>query len=489
MNALNKYLTFLIAAEMLISPLIAEEKRILKSNMTLIYKSSNKASTLSEIFTKGIYYGRFRVNSFIWDWKKKYFDKTKDNWALGVGGSLIFKSAYLHGIGFTIGFYTSQNPWHMDKDEVIYVKSGKDTFSRYKVKNGGGFGITSLAQSYLEYKNKKTAFKIGRQIFESLLTKSNDTKMIPNTFEGVSLISRYVSHTTFKIAYLTKQKLRDHIKFHDVITFKDKNGDGWANNDDAAVHKGLTYQKLEKNGKKTDNSLIIFEILNNSIDNLKIMINYTGIPYLFHILTGEAHYKMCFKNDMGIIPGLRYLVQFDDGAGKIGGANLKADSLGYKDPNSLDSFLLAARVDIKKGPWMIRVGYSKVADKGDIVTPWRGFPTGGFTRAMGQYNWYAGTKTYMLKGVYDFGKAGISDGLKVSLRYALEDFDDKKPGVQADSRVLNFDVFKKFKSFPGLYAKIRMGIVKGDGNTKDMRGNLKRDPSYQEYRFELNYLF
>ena len=113
----------------------------------------------------------------------------------------------------------------MDKDEVKFVKAGKDTFSRYKVKKDGTFGMTVLAQAYLEYKRNKTSLKVGRQIFESMLTKSNDTKMIPNTFEGYSLTSRYFNGTTIKLAYFLKQKLRDHTSFHDVITFKDASGE------------------------------------------------------------------------------------------------------------------------------------------------------------------------------------------------------------------------------------------------------------------------
>jgi len=43
------------------------------------------------------------------------------------------------------------------------------------------------------------------------------------------------------------------------------------------------------------------------------------------------------------------------------------------------------------------LGYSKIADKADFTTPWRAFPTGGYTRAMGQTNWYANTSSYLLR--------------------------------------------------------------------------------------------
>ena len=477
----------------------AKEKRVLKGNMTLKYNVlPRSAKTLEEIFTKGKFYGRLRVNTFKFDWDKEYPNKTKDNWAVGIGGSLIFKSAYFKGFGATFGLYTTQNPWHMDAKDVKFVKAGKDTFSRYKVITGDGFGMTVLSQAYIEYKRDETSLKIGRQIFESFLTKSNDTKMIPNTFEGYSLTTKYFPKTTIKAAYFTKQKLRDHKNFHDVITFGiDKNSNGvidgseekWANNDDSAVHQGLSYINLKNAGKGTHNNLIVFEAANNSIDNLRLKANYTGVPELLHSLTGEIYYTIK-RGDLKIIPGIRYMRQFDDGAGAIGGANLKCKTDGYKDPNSLDSWLFATRVDIKSsGLWKFRVGYSKIADKGDIVAPWRGFPTGGYTRAMGQYNWYANTKTYMVRFDYDFDKARIVSGLKGFIRYAVQDFDDKKPGVQADSNIVHIDLIEKFTSFPGLYAKLRLGFVAGDDNTIDINGNRKNDPSYNEYRLEINYLF
>ena len=496
MKGLKLSLAALLAMGVCQGVAFAKEKRTLKGNMTLKYNVlPGNAESLSEMFTKGEWYGRLRFNSFLWDWDKEYPGKTKDNWAIGIGGSLIYKTAYFNGFGATVGLYTSQNPWHMDKDEVKFVKAGKDTFSRYKVKHSGHFGLNSVAQAYLEYKGSKNSFKVGRQIFESLLTKSNDTKMIPNTFEGYTLTSNYFPKTTIKLAYLTRQKLRDHEDFHDVLTFKDASGDSWGNNDDSAVNKVLNFQNFVAAGKDTHHDLIVAEVSNKSIPNLKWLLNYTTVPDVVALGSVEAHYKIPL-GDYALIPGIRYIKQWDRGADDIGRlgkpvANLKGKGDGYKDPYSVDSHLFAARIDLKAKNkiWWARIGYSKVADKADIIAPWRGFPTGGFTRAMAQYNWYANTKTWMVRGVVNFDRAGLVSGLKASLRYAIQDFDDKKPGVQADSKIVHLDLVEKVKSIPGLYVKFRMGLVNGDDNIHDINGKLKKDPSYNEYRFEINYLF
>jgi len=53
------------------------------------------------------------------------------------------------------------------------------------------------------------------------MTKSNDIKMIPNTFEGVTVHSEFIPKYNLKAAFLTKQKLRDHTHFHHVFAYDD----------------------------------------------------------------------------------------------------------------------------------------------------------------------------------------------------------------------------------------------------------------------------
>ncbi|WP_456453356.1 OprD family outer membrane porin [Hydrogenimonas sp.] len=477
-------------------------KRTLKPNRMLVYNTlPSEVDSLKDMLTQGEFYGRLRLNTFKWDWKEET-RATKDNWSAGMGASLTYKSAYFHGVGFTIDGYTSQNPWHMDKEDIKFLKAGKDVLSRYNVYNDGDYHMNVLAQLYLEYKFAKSSFKFGRQKFESFLTKSNDTKMIPNTFEGYTLTSKYFDKTTIKLAYLTKQKLRDHTRFHDVVTFKNADGESWANNDDAGVHRGLRYDYFEAAGEDVDHDLMIVEVRNKSIPNLKVMLNYTAVPDVLYDLTAEAHYT--FKaGDFKIVPGMRYMAQFDDGGGKVGDAALKGllspyaatgtQEGGYSDPHSLDGWLFAARIDLKSSaPWKLRLGYSHIGDEADIVAPWRGFPTGGFTRAMGQYNWTANTDTWMLRGDYDFGKAGLVDGLKAMFRFAVQDYDQdkyvlvdgKKVALQfTDRNVLHLDAIYKIKALPGLEARVRMAFVDADERFDGI------DPSYNEYRFEMNYLF
>ena len=485
----------LYANETVASP----KKRVLQGNMTETYLQFPKeVESFGALFSEGTFYGRLRFASFGFLWGEELnlpngVPVRKDHAIAALGGSLIYKSAYLYGFGFTVAGYTSQARGTLSSDEAYLYKGGKDLLSRYDALTRGKESMTVFAQSYLEYHRSKSYLKAGRMIFESFLTASNDSKMIPNTFQGVTFESTDIPDTLFKAAYLNKQKLRDHTTFHSVLARANAvDGDPYrvyTGNDDSAMHAGLTKSKLDALG--INDRLMILDVRNHSIENLVVRANYTAVPDLVSSAMIEGGYEFNLL-DFDIVPALRYMQQFDNGAGAIGGANLKMLTAGYSDPDSLDSWLVGAKVDVTRDVWKVRLGYTQVADKGDIVAPWRGFPTGGYTRAMGQYNWYANTKSYMLRADVDLDAAGLLSGTEAFVRYVIQDFDDNKAGVQADSNVLTFDILKEFTAYPGLYMKLRLAHVKGDHDTvTEVNGTpiVKPDSSYDAARFEINYLF
>ena len=485
-------------------PIVLEKadkpKRTLNGNMTLNYNVlPGSVDNIHDLFSEGVFYGRLRTNTFYWEWSDTSPANGLSNAAdknMGIGGSLIYKSAVLNGFSFTAGYYGSLNPefWRPDDLDAGKAKSGKDTFSRYKVKQTGSYGIAALGQAYLEYNNKTVNVKAGRQLFESVFTKSNDTKMIPNTFDGISVGVKVAEKTKARLAWFGKQKLRDHENAHDVITFKDGNGESWNNNDDAGKHRGLNYNNFIAAGKSPDNNMYLADIRTKYIKNLDATASYLQIPGVLKDFVIEAHYKIPVS-DTGwtVRPGIRHFIQMDDGGGAIAGdtsalnEKVSATAHGYSAgvANSLATNLFNARLDLlmpkKKG--FFRLGYSKVADEADIIAPWRGFPTGGFTRAMAQYNWFANTETIMIRAVYKFNPTW-----KASIRYAMQDFDDNKDFVPSDSNVIHIDTWTNIT--PDLQMRMRYGKVMADANTLKLNaGGVKRDWSYDEFRLEFNYMF
>jgi len=483
-------------------PVLAPKtKRTLNGNMTLNYNVlPGSVDTLYHLFSGGIFYGRVRSNTFYWHWEAEGAPNKapKD---MGVGGSLIYKSAILNHFSFTAAYYGSLNPafWRPPVADAQFAKAGKDTFSRYKVKTGGGFGLYTFGETYLEYGDGTYDIRAGRQLFESVFTKSNDTKMVPNTFDGVSGALKIMPRTTARVAWFGWQKLRDHVDHHDVITFggddPDNEWNKWRGNDDAGGHKGLKYEKFVAAGKDPHHNMFLADFSSRDVDNLKFVASYLQIPGVVRDGVVEAHYKIPVSDTgWAVRPGIRYFWQGDDGGGEIAGYTnlLGKEALGYSKgvAGSLDANLLNVRIDTlmpdKKG--FFRFGYSKVADKADIVAPWRGFPTGGFTRAMAQYNWFANTETWMIRAVYKFNSIW-----KASIRYALENYDDNKDYVLSDGKIIHIDTWTNITE--DLQMRMRYGHAIAKDDTEQIHlstpadTKYKIDWSYDEFRLEFNYLF
>jgi hypothetical protein len=480
-------------------------KRVIKGNSTPEYLVlPQPVDNFRDAFVKGMYYGRLRSNLFYY-----YYDeenegaKQKDNRSFGLGGSLIYKTAPLNGFSATAGLYTSQNPIegiNMDKEDAVkFAKSGKDAFSREKLYDDGDYdghwGMTTLAEAFLEYQDFGFDVKFGRQIYESFLTNSNDSKMIPNTFEGLSVGNTSIPATTVSAAYLTKQKLRDHEEFHDVIAYG-TSLEIWDGNDDSGAHKGLTKTKL--NEEDIDSELLVLGLTNKGIKDLTLDAAATVVPDLFWSGMIEANYQISLAEGWSLTPGLRYMQQFDDGAGKIGGAALSGtlanhagEYKGYEDADSVDGSMWGGRLVLKKGAGSLSAAYTSIADEADLIAPWRGFPTGGYTRDIAQVNWEANTDSWMVKYDYDFDKAGLVWGLKASLDYVIMNYDEIKEELggftKTDARQIHLDLWQDIPHAPGLRAVVRIAQYSADDRKHASYYGV--DPSYWEWRFGLDYLF
>lgn len=470
------------------------EDRDLKGNNQVEYtKAPGAVNSIGEMFTKGEVYGRLRSNAFWYDYENEKAFTTDDNNQWGLGGSVVYKTGFFNGFGATIGFYgsvpmVSESTIENASGTTINVgKSGKDTYHTRADGSEGGMGV--FAEAYGEYKNGKTDVKVGRQIVDSILISSNDTKMIPNTFTAAVVENKDIPNTRVSAGYIMSQKLRDHQSFHSVVAYEKYN-----ENDDAGAHKGLTVARINAAGADVNPEMILLTATNKSIPNLKLDGEYVGINGFFNTVIAEANYQIKLTDAWTLTPGIRYLRQMDDGAGKIGGASLagtvtkaNAASKGYSTGDNADASMWAARLVAANGPLELQVGYSKIADDADIIAPWRGFPTGGYTRSMAQVDWIANTKSWAVKATYDFDKAGLVPGMKVSADYEDMNFDDDKAATTGftDRNIFHIDVWQTFKALPNAEFKFRYATVDADpaiGTTTDYN-------SYDEYRFEVNYLF
>ncbi len=463
-------------------------KAIIKDNMNISYKYfPSKSYSLYQALSNGMFYGRLRTNSYFHKWEKEVKGERENNYAIAVGGSLIYKSAPYNGLSLGLGLYTSQLPssLNMSKNKIQYLENGLDFFNKRVVHDESlsysDYSLNVLGQAYLSYRFRNNGVKVGRQLYESLFTSSDDINMIPNSFDGISWLNKSLRQTSIRVAYFTSQKLGSNQSSHDVITYKDKNGNIWRNNNDRAIHKGLTYQNFKANNKDTNHALIIADLKSKIFNNSTFKLGFLALPDVLQDFIFEADYNIKLDKSWSLTPAIRYFNQMDSGGGDIAGStNLDGRYItGYYSSviNSLDSSLFAARVDLKHPEGYLRVGASFVDDKADIIAPWRAFPTDGFTRAKGRYNWYSNTQSLMIEGMYKLPNS------KLYAKYIIENYDEDKD-VLSDSKIVQIDFLKNFQAFPNLYMKICTTFTKDYPKSTD-----KADLSYNEYRLEFNYLF
>ena len=101
-----------------------ETKRILRNDMTEVYRMlPEETASLSDVFRKGVFYGRLRMNYFYWDYEEGILH---DPTGFALGGSLIYKTAPYAGLSVTAGFYTAQNLGLLDMEDALFGRSGKD---------------------------------------------------------------------------------------------------------------------------------------------------------------------------------------------------------------------------------------------------------------------------------------------------------------------------------------------------------------------------
>lgn len=479
------------------------EDRDLKRNMQVEYtKIPGAVDSFAEMFTEGEVYGRFRAHYFNWDYHDDSTNtaSSRDNEMLGLGGSLIYKTGFYNGFGATAGFYGVTSGLMSDNiyGTSNFGRAGKDMYRT--AQDGTEQTIGVFAEAFVEYKKGKTNVKIGRQTIDTALVATHDVKMIPNTFEAAMVVNKDIPDTTVTAGYLMSQKLRDHDRFHSLIAVgTTATGDtarvNW--NDDSGRHQGLTLTNIRKVNGDVDPEMVLLGVSNKSIPNLNLDAEYAGLKGYFNTVVLDANYKIELPDGWSLTPGVRYFGQMDDGAGAIGGASISgkaatnanggtaAGRAAYTDPTSVDGNILMGRLVAAKGAFTSYVGYSKVADKADIIAPWRAFPTFLFTRSMSQINWIANTKSYQVRADFDFGKAGIIPGMNAGIDYVNMDFDDAKLATTgfSDRNMINIDILQSFKSLPNTEFRIRYATVNAEPTP------TANNRSYDEFRLEMNYLF
>jgi hypothetical protein len=499
------------------------------------------ADDLASAFKEGKLDGRIRTQYFSTDWVDN------DGWAvpnkpnldsegMAIGGSLIYKTAPLYGISAGAGFYVTHGTGFLTDDTngitTGYAKNttASDLFARGPgaVTNFGD-GYAVLAESYLQYEIEKTKVKGGRFLMSNPWITPNDTKMIPIAIQGGQVISNDIANTTIQLDYSDKIKERGMTYFGSMADTSDtpdaiKNYYKTHYTVNMETPSGALITDQPFYGQASAPAVIILGVKNRSIDSLEVQA--WGMHWDNIVDQGmlEANYAV-EAGDATISFGARYIQQFDRGAGAIitpkdgssiyaTGAVTSTTPLGTvsrvqlkgDNDNSIDTYMYALRAVTNYGPAKLLLAYSHTGSGGDLIAPWRGFPTYDYTRSMTITDWNANTYAYKAQFDYDFN--AFVSGLSAFISYSYYDRDPSKVPYQTstnryfnngDTHQWNIDTLYVVESLKGLELKARFMIQDNQtlslanstaiGNSGAQSQGYGNDTSNRELRLETNYRF
>jgi hypothetical protein len=370
-----------------------------------------------------------QLRSFYFD-RDKYDGSISEAWA--GGGSISYLSGYVGGI-FRIGAtgYTSLPLYApKDKDGTGLLLPGQE-------------GYAVLGQLYGEFKFTDQIFgAIGAKSYNTPYINANDVRMTPNTFEGATVYGTLGGDQgepkfRFGGGYISK--------------IKQKNDDEFVPMSEAAGVTGVDrgVYVLGGNYLVGDFSIGAAEYYSNDIIN----IFYAESKYAFKL--GDAG-KLSLA--------AQYSDQQSTGNNLLSGNSFSTNQWGIKGDLTLG------------GAGLVTLAYTDTASGRSMVAPWSGYP--GYTSVQVKDFNRASESAVLIKGLYDFSKAGMS-GFSAYALY-VHGSGVKAPNYNEDETDLNLQWNVKTGALRGLSFRLRYAYIEQRGGG---------DPNINDLRFIVNYDF
>ena len=368
------------------------------------------------------------VRTFYYD-RKNTNDTT--NQALTTGGSLDYQSGWLHDT-FAIGAvgYTTQ-PLYAPEDEdgTKLLAPGQDA-------------ITVLGQAYAQLRYRDYALFTGyRQLVNDGYVNADDSRMIPNTFEGATLKGS-IGIASYDVGYLWSIKPRNSQDFRSMSFQAGADGD--------------------------DEGLVLTSVTLTPWKPLRLFLGNYYVADVFNTAFGEVGFTQALNRDLELNIGAQYTDQRSVGDEQLG--NFNSWNVG----------------GILRLTWRGLTGGAAVnvtSDEASILTPYGAWP--GYLH-MTQFDFDTAGETAWGIGVkYDFDGTLLPwqiSGLSTYLAY-VEATNSEDPATGAslpDTQELDFDVTYKPPSIGGLELRLRNAYWDDGGESNGYQVQL-----IANYRFDL----
>lgn len=360
-----------------------------------------------------------------------YFNRQNDNdtaseaWALG--GWMQYTSGWLLDT-FAIGstYYTSWPLYTPDgREGTLLLTPDHDAI--------GVFGEAWAALRYKEY----ALLKGYRQKIDDGYVNSQDNRMVPNTFEAVT-VSGTFDWLRYDVGYLWKIKPRDS---NDFISMSRQAG-----------------------APGGDEGLILTSLALTPIKDLLIFAGNYHARDVFNTLFTKTEYTHSFSPDLKLQVGVQFTDQRSVGDERVG---------------DFTTWNVGAGARLLYKGWSVGAATHFTGDEASIASPWGSWP--GYLSLMVTDFDRANEKAFGVGTKYDFGGALLPfkvPGLSLQLLYAQgRDREDPATGSSLPTtHEGNLDVIYNVPQVKGLSLRFRNAYV-GRGN-----GSVLRD-----YRIIINY--
>lgn len=393
--------------------------------------AENKAADLGEAFKKGKFSGYIRLHHITGG------DPVAQNGS-AIGGKLKFETASLAGLSAGAAFYFAH-----------------DT-GLTKAENGPAQGLLgddldgydTLGEAYLNYKISKTNIKAGRQEFKTPMTE-NAVTLIPNLFEGVTVVSNDIAGLTLGASHITKMQYgtrsaTDKLLIGDAaFAMTAGAGEGLESATGqfgASTTKGKnTFMSMDRAALGKDSAkgggMSVLSAVYTGVKGLKLQFWDYYTWDIMNTLYLEGDYKAKVSDielklsaqylnqkDVGSYPrgsAIRTrLSQYNSSTGKFVAQNLWAEMID-KDGN-IDSSMYGVKLEASAYGFTISGAFNKNGD-GHVINPFGGDPA--YTSMIFARNSYrADTNSYKIGAKYNFGSIGIK-GLVFDASHAEFDTD------------------------------------------------------------------
>lgn len=386
-------------------------------------RSAQASPYLGDVFREGkldlqlrnYYFHRYRED-----------DPDSETWAQG-GSLSYYTSRWKNRLRLGTTLYTSQKLYGpADRDGAKLLKPGQESFS-------------VLGEAYLEarlYRN--LALKAYRQKFLVPYLNGNDSRMVPNTFESVSLYDSSGEHFVYGLAYTWRMKKRDSSNFISMTKAA-----GIDESDGAVTTVAGRYT------------------LSNGA-NLGV-VNHYGQDFM-NIFYAEVNSR---SRPLGGV-GIQLSAQFT-----------RQNSIGDELGGDFDTHAWGAKLGISYNSLLLNLAHASTSSNAGIRSHWGGKPS--YLSLMLKDFDRADESAWLVRLSSDFRYFG-DHGFSGFINYARGDTPDHGSNASPDQSELDItlDYKPKAKKYKGLWFRLRGAFVDRDGNSGE---DLK------DIRFIVNYDF